>query len=144
MLLGLLLFVLGLAVVLHLPAVQQQLVTTALRGLADRQQLDIAWRDVDFNLITGSVTLEGLRLGQRGAAAPLVAADRVHVRYPYSLYRGRLDGMDVTLENAVVTMTRDDGRWTTIPSAWLQRTPGGTPRRLPAFAALRLRNLSVI
>ena len=141
---ALLLFVLGLGVLLHLPPIQQRLVTMGLRGLAARQQLDVSWQDVDFNLITGRVTLEGLRLGQRGAAAPLIAADRVHVRYPYSLYRGRLDGMDVTLENAVVTLTRDDGRWTTIPAAWLQRTPGGKPRRLPAFAALRLRNLSVI
>jgi outer membrane protein assembly factor BamA/autotransporter translocation and assembly factor TamB len=143
-LVGLLLFVVVLLVVLHLPPVQQRLVTMGLRGLAARQQLDVEWRDVDFNLITGRVTLEGLRLGQRGAATPLVAADRVHVSYPYSLYRGRLDGMDVTLENAVVTLTRDDGRWTTIPAAWLRRTPGGKPRRLPAFAALRLHNLSVI
>jgi outer membrane protein assembly factor BamA/autotransporter translocation and assembly factor TamB len=141
---ALLLLVLALLVVLHLPPVQQRLVTMGLRGLAARQQLDITWRDVDFNLLTGSVTLEGLRLGQRGAAAPLVAAERVHVRYPYSIYRGRLDGMDVTLERAVVTLTRDEGTWTTIPAAWLQRKPGGTPRRLPAFAALRLRDLTVI
>ena len=141
---GLLLLVVALLIVLHLPPVQQRLVTIGLRGLAARQQLDITWRDVDFNLLRGSVTLEGLRLGQRGEAAPLIAAERVHVRYPYSLYRGRLDGMDVALERAVVTLTRDEGTWTTIPAAWLRRKPGGTPRRLPAFAALRLRDLTVI
>jgi hypothetical protein len=54
---GLLLLVLGLLVVLHLPPVQQRLVTMGLRALAARQQLDIAWRDVEFNLLTGSVTL---------------------------------------------------------------------------------------
>jgi outer membrane protein insertion porin family len=134
---------LALLFALHLPPVQQWLVTVGLRSFATRQQLDISWHDVSFNLITRSVTLDGLRLGQRGAT-PLVAAERVRVRFPAALFRGKLDGLDVTLERATVALHRSGGAWTTIPAAWTRSRPGAPPRRLPAFAALRLHGVDVI
>jgi outer membrane protein assembly factor BamA len=135
--------ILALLFFLHLPPVQQWLVTMGVRTLATRQQLDITWHDVSFNLITRAVTLDGLRLGQRGAP-PLVAAQRVRVRFPYGLFLGKLDGLDVTLERATVTLTRENGVWTTLPAAWTRSTPGAPARRLPAFAALRLHGVDVV
>ena len=79
-----------------------------------------------------------------GAATPLVTAERVSVRYPLGAYRGKLDDLDITLEQGVVSLVREGGRWTTMPAAWTRSTPGAPPRSLPAFAALRLRDVAVV
>ena len=131
-------------VVLHLPPVQERLASMALRGVVARQQLDLDWRQLRFNLITRSASVAGLRLGEQGAPAPLVTAERVSVRFPFGLFRGRLDGLDVTLEGGVVTLARREERWATVPQAWTRSTPGGKPRSLPAFAALRLHDVDVV
>lgn len=143
-LIGLVVITLGLLLVLHLPPVQQALVSAALSSLRTRQSLDLTWREVHFNLITRSARIDGLRLGAQGASAPLVAAEQVAVRFPFGLFRGELDGLDVTLVKGTVTLAREKGQWSTIPSAWSRRTPGGPPRSLPAFAALRLFDIAVV
>ncbi len=143
-LIGLVATTLGLLVVLHMPPVQWWLVSTALSGLQTRQSLDLTWRDVSFNLVTRSAQIQGLRLGARGASAPLVSAEQVAVRFPFGLFRGKLDGLDVTLANGTVTLARENGQWSTIPAAWTRSTPGRPPRSLPAFAALRLHDIAVV
>ena len=143
-LIGLVAATLGLLVVLHMPPVQWWLVSTALSGLQTRQSLDLTWRDVSFNLVTRSAQIQGLRLGARGASAPLVSAEQVAVRFPFGLFRGKLDGLDVTLANGTVTLARENGQWSTIPAAWTRSTPGSPPRSLPAFAALRLHDIAVV
>lgn len=142
-LLGVVALVLGLLLALHLPPVQEWLVSTALEGFRARQALDLTWTEIRYNLITRSATISGLRVGAEGAPAPLVVAEQAVVRFPFSLYRGRLDGLDVTLQNATVTLVRERGAWTTIPPAWTRSTPGAPPRRLPAFSALRLHGVNV-
>ncbi len=127
-----------------MPPVQWWLVSTALSGLQTRQSLDLTWRDVSFNLITRSAQIQGLRLGARGASAPLVSAEQVAVKFPFGLFRGKLDGLDVTLANGTVTLARENGQWSTIPAAWTRSTPGAPPRSLPAFAALRLHDIAVV
>ncbi len=141
---GLAVLALGFLFVLHLPPVQERLVSTALRSFRATQSLDLTWRDVRFNLVTRSAHIDGLRLGARGAPAPLVAADQVAVRFPFGLFRGRLDGLDVTLVNGVVNLTREHGKWATIPAAWLESTPGRPARTLPAFRALRFQRVDVV
>jgi hypothetical protein len=43
-----------------------------------------------------------------------------------------------------VTLVQQGGKWTTIPARWLQPSARpGAPRPLPAFAAIRLHNVSV-
>ena len=143
-LIGLVATTLGLVVVLHMPPVQWWLVSTALSGLQTRQSLDLTWRDVSFNLITRTAQIQGLRLGARGASAPLVTAEQVAAKFPFGLFRGKLDGLDITLVNGTVTLARENGQWSTIPAAWTRSTPGSPPRSLPAFAALRLQNIAVI
>ena len=135
---------LGLLLVVHLPPVQDRLAATAVRGLAARQNLDLEWRELRFNLITRTAYVADLRLGERGASAPLLTAERVSVRFPFGLFRGRLDGLDVTLVNGVVTLEREGGRWSTVPAAWTRSRPGGRPRSLPKFAALRLHDIAVV
>ncbi|MBK5298198.1 MAG: translocation/assembly module TamB domain-containing protein [Vicinamibacteria bacterium] len=143
-LIGLVAIALGLLVVLHLPPVQRWLVWSALSSLQTRQSLDLTWRAVSFNLIACSAQIQGLRLGARGASAPLVAAEQVTVHFPFGLFRGKLDGLDVTLVKGTVTLAREQGHWTTIPAAWARSTPGSPPRSLPAFAALRLHDIAVV
>ena len=91
-----------------------------------------------FNLVTRTARIDGLRLGATRRPAPLVAAEQVAVRFPFGLFRGRLDGLDVTLMKGTVTLAREQGQWATIPAAWTRITPGRPPRSLPAFAALHL------
>ena len=143
-LIGLVAVALGLIVVLHLPPMQHWLVSAALSPLRLRQSLDLTWRDVSFNLITRSAQIQGLRIGAAGASAPLVVAEQVSVRFPFGLFRGKLDGLDVTLTQGTVTLARENGQWSTIPAAWTRSTPGQPPRSLPAFAALRLHDIAVI
>ena len=143
-LIGLVAITLGLLLMLHMPPVQQALVSAALSSLRTRQSLDLTWRAVSFNLISRSARIDGLRLGAQGASAPLVTAEQVTVRFPFGLFRGRLDGLDVTLMNGTVTLAREKGRWSTIPAAWTRSTPGRPPRSLPAFAALRLSDIAVV
>ena len=143
-LIGLVAAMLGLIVVLHMPPVQWWLVSTALSGLQTRQSLDLTWRDVSFNLITRTAQIQGLRLGALGAPAPLVEAEQVAVSFPFGLFRGKLDGLDVTLVKGTVTLARQQGQWATIPAAWTRSEPGRPPRSLPAFAALRLHDVTVV
>jgi outer membrane protein assembly factor BamA len=133
-----------LLIVLHLPPVQRALVSAALTPLKTRQHLDLDYRAVRFNLLTRQVHIDGLRLGATGAPAPLVSATVAQVRFPWSGFRGSLDGLDVTLTGAVVTLARANGTWVTIPPAWTKPSTGGTSRRLPAFAALRLHDTTVV
>ena len=143
-LIGLVAITLGLLLVLHMPPVQEALVSAALSSLRTRQSLDLTWREVSFNLVSRSARIDGLRLGAQGASAPLVTAEQVVVRFPFGLFRGRLDGLDVTLIKGTVTLAREKGQWSTIPAAWTRSTPGSPPRSLPAFAALRLSDIAVV
>ena len=104
---------------------------------------DISYQSIQYNLISRSVSIDGLRVGVPGQT-PLVSAGHVSVRYPWTTYRGQLDGLDVTLENADVTLVQEGRHWITIPAKWLApRTSSQPPKPLPAFAALRLHNVGV-
>ena len=143
-LIGLVAITLGLLFVLHLPPVQQWLVSTALSSLRTRQSLDLTWRDVSFNLVTRSAQIQGLRLGARAPRRRWSPPNRSRCEFPFGLFRGKLDGLDVTLVNGTVTLAREKGQWSTIPAAWTRSTPGSPPRSLPAFAALRLHDIAVV
>ena len=144
-LIGLVAAMLGLLVVLHMPPVQWWLVSTALSGLQTRQSLDLTWRDVSFNLVTRSAQIQGLRLGARGASAPLVSAEQVAVRFPFGLFRGKLDGLDVTLASGTVdARARATASGPRFPRRGRAARPGRPPRSLPAFAALRLHDVAVV
>jgi hypothetical protein len=135
--------VVAFLLVLHLPFVQRALIDLGIARLSGPVGARITYRDVSFNLLSGRIALDGFSLGVDGAPV-LVAADHVVVRFPWEALRGRLDGLDVTLDFAKVTLVQQGGKWTTIPARWLQpsATPGA-PRPLPAFAAIRLHNVSV-
>ena len=133
----------ALLLVLHLPFVQRALIDVAVARLSAPIGARIAYRDVSFNLLAGRISFDGFSLGADGVPS-LVAADHVVVRFPWEALRGRIDDLDVTLDFAKVTLVQQGGKWTTIPAQWLQpsATPGA-PRPLPAFAAIRLHNVSV-
>ena len=135
--------IVALLLVLHLPFVQRALIDLGIARLSGPIGARITYREVSFNLLSGRIELDGFSLGADGAPA-LVAADHVVVRFPWEALRGRLDGLDVTLDFARVTLVQQGGKWTTIPARWLQPSVGpGAPRPLPAFAAIRLHNVSV-
>ena len=132
----------ALIVALHLPPVQQRLVRYAVSKLQQSLGANIDYEAVHFNLATRTFDLRGLRFGVPGAT-PLVAAGHVHVHYPWTAYRGSLTGLDVTLEDADVALIHQGGRWTTMPAKWFGGKPSPTPKPLPAFSVLRLRNVNV-
>lgn len=142
--LGLLLLVAGVLVVLHLPPVQRSLAERGLQVLRDRQQLDIRYGDLRFNLLTRRVRLQDLVVGDANAPAPLVTAGLAEVSFPLSAFRGRLDGLNVTLTDVHVNLIRDDDRFVSVPAAWTRPREGGGRTRIPAFEAIRLRNATIV
>lgn len=132
-----------LVVAIHLPPIERSLVDYALGRLRAPLGADISYQSIHYNLVSRTVSIDGLRVGAPGET-PLVSAAHVVVHYPWTAYRGRLDGLDVTLENADVTLIQQARHWTTIPAKWLApRATTTPPRPLPAFAALRLHNVGV-
>jgi outer membrane protein insertion porin family len=130
-----------LVVAIHLPPTERSLVNYALARLP--LGAEISYQSIHYNLFSRSVSIDGLRVGTPGQP-PLVSAEHVSVRYPWTAYRGQLDGLDVTLENADVTLLQEGKRWTTVPAKWLApSTSSQPPKPLPAFAALRLHNVGV-
>ncbi|HEX7086677.1 MAG TPA: hypothetical protein VF198_09960, partial [Vicinamibacterales bacterium] len=142
--LGLLLLVAGILVVLHFPPVQRSLAERGLQVLRDRQQLDIRYGDLRFNLLTRRVRLQDLVVGDANVPAPLVTAGVAEVSFPLSAFRGRIDGLNVTLTGVHVNLIRDDGRLVSVPAAWTRRREGGGRTRIPAFDAIRLRDATVV
>jgi outer membrane protein assembly factor BamA/autotransporter translocation and assembly factor TamB len=127
----------------HLPPVQRRLVDFALAKLRSPLGADIRFESIHYNLFARTVSIDGLRVGAFGQA-PLVSAQHVFVRYAWATYRGELDGLEVTLENADVTLIHEETHWITVPAKWTApRAPTGPPRPLPAFAALHLHNVNV-
>ncbi len=136
--------VLLLAIIaLYLPPVQHALGDYGLGRLRSALHAEVSWKGIRFNLLTRTATVTGFSLGAPGVA-PFITADRVYVVYRWGTYKGSLDGLDVTLENAQVTLLQQNKQWKTIPAGWLapSKTPS-QPRPLPAFAAIRLHNVSV-
>jgi outer membrane protein assembly factor BamA/autotransporter translocation and assembly factor TamB len=132
-----------LVVVVHLPPTERTLVEYALARLHAPIGADVSYQSIRYNLISRSVSIDGLRVGVPGQA-PFVSAEHVSVRYPWTAYRGELDGLDITVEHADVTLVQAGRQWITIPAKWLApRTSSQPPKPLPAFAALRLRNVGV-
>jgi outer membrane protein assembly factor BamA len=135
--------IVALVLVLHLPFVQRALITLGITRLSGPLGARITYRDVSFNLLAGRIALDGFTLGADGVPN-LVAADHVVVRFPWEALRGRLDDLDVTLDFAKITLIQKGGKWTTIPARWLQPSARpGAPRPVPAFAAIRLHNVTV-
>ena len=136
--------ILCVVVAIHLPPVERALVEIGLTRLRVTLGVSIDYTRVRYNLLTRHVTIEGLKFGRPGGP-PLVEAQRVQVAFPYSTFKGSLDGLDVTLESARVRLVRENQRWISFPEQWMRprATPTAARRRLPAFAALRLRGVDV-
>ena len=124
-----------LVVAIHLPPTERTLVDYALAKLHAPIGADVSYQSIRYNLISRSVNIDGLRVGVPGQT-PLVSAEHVSVRYPWTAYRGQLDGLDITLENADVSLVQEGRQWITIPAKWLApRTSSQPPKPLPAFGA---------
>ncbi len=136
--------VLCIVIGIHLPPVERALVEIGLTRLRATLGVSIDYTRVRYNLITRHVTIEGLKFGRPGGP-PLVEAQRVEVAFPFRTFKGSLDGLDVTLESARVRLVRQGGRWISFPEQWIRprARPTTARRRLPAFAALRLRGVNV-
>ena len=136
--------ILGVIVAIHLPPVERALIEIGLTRLRASLGVSIDYTRIRYNLITRHVTIEGLKFGRPGGP-PLVEAQRVQVSFPFRTFKGSLDGLDVTLESARVRLVREGRRWISFPDQWMRprATPSTARRRLPAFAALRLRGVDV-
>jgi hypothetical protein len=91
--------ILGVIVAIHLPPVERALIELGLTRLRASLGVSIDYTSIRYNLITRHVTIEGLKFGRPGGP-PLVEAQRVQVSFPFTTFKGSLDGLDVTLESA--------------------------------------------
>lgn len=141
---GLFLLLAAILLVLHLPPVQRSLAERGLQLLRERQQLDIRYQDLRFNLLTRRVHLRDLVVGDQDAPAPLVTAGVAQISFPLSAFRGRIDGLNVTLTDVHVNLIREGGRFVTVPAAWTRPRDGDGRTRIPALDAIRLHDATVV
>src|SRR5690606_31011517 len=124
--------------------VQRSLAERGLQLLRERQQLDIRYQDLRFNLLTRRVHLRDLVVGDQDAPAPLVTAGVAQISFPLSAFRGRIDGLNVTLTDVHVNLIREGGRFVTVPAAWTRPRDGDGRTRIPALDAIRLHDATVV
>src|SRR5688572_31048282 len=99
--------VLALLAVLHAPPIRARVFTWVIAQLESRYQLTLASDTFRYNIVTGTVTLENVRLAARGASQPFFTAARVRADVPLSAYAGRLILDDVEVDGGRVEMRTD-------------------------------------
>ena len=133
----------ALAVLLavHTPWARSRALTWAT-DFVTRYQLTLKAADLRYNAITRRITLTGVRLAAVGHDdRPFLLAQRIEVRLPWIVYRGRFEIDHLEIEAGLVDIYRDANDIVNLPPGATGPAPD-TPRRLTVHG-LTLRGLDV-
>ena len=122
--------VLALLAVLHAPPIRARVFTWVIAQLESRYQLTLAADTFRYNIVTGTVTLENVRLAAHGASQPFFTATRVRADVPLSAYAGRLILDDVEVDGGRVEMLTDANGVSNLPASDPNKPPPADPRSL--------------
>ena len=95
-----------------------------------RYDLTLRANDLAYNAITRRITLTDVRLAAKGHDdRPFLIANRIEVKLPWIVFRGRFAIDHLPIENGIVDIYRDANDVVNLPPGSTQPTPE-TPRRL--------------
>ena len=112
---------LALLAVLHAPPIRARVFTWVIAQLESRYQLTLTADAFRYNIVTGTVTLDNVRLAAHGAAQPFFTATRVRADVPLSAYAGRLILDDVEVDGGRVEMLTDANGVSNLPASGSQQ-----------------------
>ena len=135
--------VLALLAVLHAPPIRARVFTWVIAQLESRYQLTLTSDTFRYNIVTGTVTLENVRLAAHGAAQPFFTATRVRADVPLSAYAGRLILDDVEVDGGRVEMLTDANGVSNLPASDPNKPPPADPRSLNIHG-LHLRDFAFV
>ena len=123
--------------IVHTPPVARWGRDWVVRQVTDRWGLDLTTGQLAYNLFTGRVSLEDVRLSAPGhAAVPFFAAKRVTVILPWVVFRGTVRLTDLQIDEGRVLLVRENGVLVNLPPS------SGAPP-LEAARRLDIRGLQV-
>ena len=128
--------------IVHTPPVARWGRGWVVRQVAERWRLDLAASRLDYNLYSGRVSLDDVRLAAPGHAdAPLFTARRVTATLPWGVVRGNLRLSRLDVDDARVLLVREGGVIMNLPPS-SGDPPPVVPRRLDV-RGLQIRGLDV-
>ena len=133
----------ALVALLHTPPVRVRVFTWVIAQLETRYGLTLAADAFRYNLVTGTVALENVRLAARGAVQPFFTATRVRVDLPLSAYAGRLILDDVEVDSGRLEMLTDANGVSNLPPSDPNKPPPANPRSLN-LRGLHLRDFAFV
>ena len=134
--------VVALLVLVHTPPAARWSRDWVVRQVAEAWQLDLATNRVDYNLYTGRVSFDDVRLAAPGhAEAPFFAAARVTGILPWSIVRGPFRLTRLEIEAGRVLLVRENGVLVNLPPS--SGAPPPETARLLDLRGLQVRGLDV-
>lgn len=135
---------LGLLVLLvQSPIVRRPLLDWVTDYLAREVDLHLAVEAFDYNLITRRVTTRGVTIAALGhEQTPILTADMIEARLPWSAYLGRIVLHEVVLTGGRVTIATDANGVSNLPPSDPDALPLVEPRRLE-IRGLTVRDLDI-
>ncbi len=139
---GLLAVVGAALLIVHTPPAARRGRAWVIQQVADRWQLDLTASQLAYNLFTGRVSLEDVRLSAPGHAdAPFLSAKRVTVILPWVVFRGTVRLSDLQIDEGRVLLVRQNGVLVNLPPSSGEPPPEAA-RRLD-IRGLQVRGLDV-
>ncbi|MEP7117009.1 MAG: hypothetical protein ABI880_05480, partial [Acidobacteriota bacterium] len=126
----------------HTPPVARWGHDWLVRTVAERWSLDLASTKLSYNLFSGRVSLDDVRLSAPGhAAEPFLTARRVTAVLPWNIVRGNVSLSNLEIDDAEVLLVRVGGEMVNLPPSSGDPAPP-TPRHLD-LGGFDLRGLDV-
>ncbi|HUU35367.1 MAG TPA: hypothetical protein VMW48_14985, partial [Vicinamibacterales bacterium] len=135
--------VVGAAILIaHTPPVARWGRDWIVRQVAERWDLDLAANRLTYNLFTGRVALDDVRLSAPGHAdTPFFAATRVTAVLPWVILRGTVRLSDLQVDEGRLQLVRENGVLVNLPPS-SGNPPPETAQRLD-IRGLQVRSLDV-
>ena len=121
--------ILAASLVIHTPWARGRALAWAT-GFLVRYDLTLSANALGYNAITRRITLTGVRLAAKGHEdRPFLIANRIQVKLPWIVYRGRFAIDHLEIDNGIVDIFRDANDVVNLPPGSTAPTPE-SPRRL--------------
>lgn len=133
--------ILAVLLAIHTPWARGRALAWATDFLV-RYDLSLSANSLGYNAITRRITLTDVRLAAKGhEQRPFLIANRIQVKLPWIVYRGRFAIDHLEIDNGIVDIFRDANDQVNLPPGSTRPTPE-TPRRL-SIRGLTLHALDV-